>query len=671
MSLGVRVGGLSRQVIGLIVVAAVTLLVTVAIFIASAQNDQSLLDRRLVASQLERTAQEMTIETLRAVRGNKASFDTVLTQRARFIADLDALSGKDPKRQTVRVPADRQAELASVQSSWNEYNLALAKVLEGQKAILGVSGLAAQINQLLPDLLSTSDDVVQALIASQASPQVVYLATRQLMLIERIGLTMGEITGGDQTAANASDRFGRDVALFGGVLNGFLNGNRMAPRIDDSATRAKLRDVAVLFATVNQGGSDVLAQAPALLTANQAATTIDKIAGAFTANVSKLATGLAQDQLNSGRLAYVGYLTGLIALLVLFWLGVVLVRDSRSAMRSTEAQNQRNQQAILRLLDEMMTLADGDLSSHTTVTEEITGAIADSVNYSIDALRDLVGTINDTSVRVSAAVERSQSDSRTLADKSREQAQEISAVSDSIAQMSDQIEAVSFNAQQSAAIAQSSVDVAHRGGDAVRETIAGMTNIREQIQETAKRIKRLGESSQEIGDIVGLITDIADQTNILALNAAIQAAMAGEAGRGFAVVADEVQRLAERVGKATRQIELLVNTIQTDTSEAMLAMEQTTTNVVSGAALAENAGKALQEIETVSLNLSEQISQIAQVTEKEAQVATDLREKVNNIRENTQETSDKAIRASEEIGTLGSLSSELNRSVAGFKMPDR
>jgi twitching motility protein PilJ len=237
--------------------------------------------------------------------------------------------------------------------------------------------------------------------------------------------------------------------------------------------------------------------------------------------------------------------------------------------------------------------------------------------------------------------------------------------------MSDQIEAVSFNAQQSAMIAQSSVDVAHRGGDAVRETISGMTSIREQIQETAKRIKRLGESSQEIGDIVGLITDIADQTNILALNAAIQAAMAGEAGRGFAVVADEVQRLAERVGKATRQIELLVNTIQTDTSEAMLAMEQTTTNVVSGAALAENAGKALREIETVSLSLSEQISQIAKVTEQEAAVATDLRETVNSIRAETQDTTEKAIRAADEIGALGSLSLELNNSVAGFKMPTR
>ncbi|OZB37004.1 MAG: hypothetical protein B7X44_03515 [Halothiobacillus sp. 15-55-196] len=671
MSLGVKLGGLSRQVIVLVVVAAITLLVTVAIFILSAKNDQTLLERRLVASQLERSSQEMTIETLRAVRGNKASFDTVLTLRAQFISDLNALSGKDPKRPYAGVPNERKAELAKVQKIWDEYNLALAKVLEGQKAILGVGDLASQINQLLPDLLSSSDEVVQALIAAQASPQVVYLATRQLMLVERIGLTMSEITSGGQNAANASDRFGRDVALFGGVLNGFLNGNRMAPQINDPAARAKLRDVAVLFATVNQGGSDLLSEAPTLLAANQAALKIDKIAGEFTGDVSKLSSALAQDQVNSGRLAYIGYMTGLITLLLLAWLGYALVRDSRRDQKATEAQNQRNQQAILRLLDEMMTLADGDLSSHTTVTEDITGAIADSVNYSIDALRDLVGTINDTSVRVASAVQRSQANSRALAETSRVQAEKISSVSDAIAQMSDQIEAVSFNAQQSATIAQSSVDVAHRGGDAVRETITGMANIREQIQETAKRIKRLGESSQEIGDIVGLITDIADQTNILALNAAIQAAMAGEAGRGFAVVADEVQRLAERVGKATRQIELLVNTIQTDTSEAMLAMEQTTTNVVSGATLAENAGKALREIETVSLNLSEQISEIAKVTEQEALVATNLRETVNNIRTETQETTDKATRAADEIGALGSLSQELNNSVAGFKMPDR
>ncbi len=670
MSLGTRIGGLSRQVLVLVVLAVLALLVTVAIFVFSAQRDQGFLDRRLVATQMERTSQEMTIEVLRAVRGNSGSFDRLLSMRAEFVDDLDALSGKKKGKGSM-VPPGRQAEVSVVGKTWSDYNDALSKVLEGQKAIVGVNQQAAQIRKLLPDLLSASDDVVQSLVSSGASPQMVYLATRQLMFIERIAVTLDEITNGGESAVNASERFGRDVALFGGVLNGFLKGNRMASQISDPSTRSKLRNVAVLFATVNQGVSGVLDQAPALLAANQASKRIDALSTKFTNSTNDLVTKLAKDQQDAGQLIYIGYASGAIALLLLLWLGVALVRDSRRDLEATETQNQRNQQAILRLLDEMMTLADGDLSAHATVTEDITGAIADSVNYTIDALRDLVGTINDTSVRVADAVEKSQTSSRSLADRSREQASRINEVSDAIASMADQIESVSFSAQQSAQIAESSVDVAHRGGDAVRETISGMNNIREQIQETSKRIKRLGESSQEIGDIVGLITDIADQTNILALNAAIQAAMAGEAGRGFAVVADEVQRLAERVANATRQIELLVNTIQTDTSEAMLAMEQTTTNVVSGANLAENAGKALSEIESVSLKLSEQINQIANIAQQEASTATELRERVNEIRTETQETSASATQAAEEIGTLGSLSQELNRSVAGFRMPER
>jgi len=670
MSLGTRIGGLSRQVLVLVVLAVLALLVTVAIFVFSAQRDQGFLDRRLVATQMERTSQEMTIEVLRAVRGNSGSFDRLLSMRAEFVDDLDALSGKKKGKGSM-VPPGRQAEVSVVGKTWSDYNDALSKVLEGQKAIVGVNQQAAQIRKLLPDLLSASDDVVQSLVSSGSSPQMVYLATRQLMFIERIAVTLDEITNGGESAVNASERFGRDVALFGGVLNGFLKGNRMASQISDPATRSKLRNVAVLFATVNQGVSGVLDQAPSLLAANQASKRIDALSTKFTNSTNDLVTKLAKDQQDAGQLIYIGYASGAIALLLLLWLGVALVRDSRRDLEATESQNQRNQQAILRLLDEMMTLADGDLSAHATVTEDITGAIADSVNYTIDALRDLVGTINDTSVRVADAVEKSQTNSRSLANRSREQASRINEVSDAIASMADQIESVSFSAQQSAQIAESSVDVAHRGGDAVRETISGMNNIREQIQETSKRIKRLGESSQEIGDIVGLITDIADQTNILALNAAIQAAMAGEAGRGFAVVADEVQRLAERVANATRQIELLVNTIQTDTSEAMLAMEQTTTNVVSGANLAENAGKALSEIESVSLQLSEQINQIANIAQQEASTATELRERVNEIRTETQETSASATQAAEEIGTLGSLSQELNRSVAGFRMPER
>ncbi|MFA7522179.1 MAG: methyl-accepting chemotaxis protein [Halothiobacillaceae bacterium] len=671
MSLRARMGGISRKVLILVALAVLALIATVVVFIYSAQREQDFLDRRLAAAELERSSQELTIEVLRAIRGNQGAFDQVQSIRAKFTDGLAALQGQDPGRPQLKVPESRQNLIDRVASSWDAYNDSLSSVLEGRTAILSVGEQADQIGEILPDLTAASDEVVQALVVSGAPSHVIYLATRQLMFVERIGTTLGEITEGGEQAVNASERFGRDVALFGGVLNGLLSGNRMAPRVNDPEARDGLREVGVLFATVNQLVSAVLEQAPQLLAANQAGREIDRISGDFTSATSELARTLAEDQNQASEFLYLGYASGALALLLLVWLGATLIQESRRALADTEATNQRNQAAILRLLDEMMTLADGDLTSHTTVTEDITGAIADSVNYTIDALRDLVGTINDTSVRVAEAVHTSQGSSRALAEKSRGQADRITEISDAIAQMADEIESVSISAQQSAQIAESSVDVAHRGGDAVRQTIKGMSETREQIQETSKRLKRLGESSQEIGDIVGLITDIADQTNILALNAAIQAAVAGEAGRGFAVVADEVQRLAERISDATRQIELLVTTIQTDTSEAMLAMEQTTSNVVDGAALAENAGKALSEIESVSLKLSEQIGDITLVAQKEAAVATDLREAVNRIRQETQQTAENATLAADEIGELGLLSQELNRSVAGFAMPER
>ncbi len=363
------------------------------------------------------------------------------------------------------------------------------------------------------------------------------------------------------------------------------------------------------------------------------------------------------------------FISGMACLIVLLvfvnkWGGKV-----KHQLAAVDEQNRRNQQAILLLLDEMTNLAEGDLTVHTTVTEDITGAIADSVNYSIDALRNLVNTINNTSKQVASAADVTHDSTQKLTTSSEKQAREIANVTSAVSEMAKSIEQVSDHAKSSADVAQQSVNIAHKGAQAVSRTIDGMDTIREQIQETSKRIKRLGESSQEIGDIVGLIDEIADQTNILALNAAIQASTAGEAGRGFAVVADEVQRLAERAGTATKQIEALVKTIQSDTNEAVISMEQSTSNVVSGARLAENAGEALVEIESVSDNLAALIQNITDAAEKQTIAAGNVSKTMNVIQEITMQTSDSASNTASWVGKLKNLGQELKRSVAGFKLP--
>ncbi|HNC69223.1 MAG TPA: methyl-accepting chemotaxis protein, partial [Pseudomonadales bacterium] len=315
-------------------------------------------------------------------------------------------------------------------------------------------------------------------------------------------------------------------------------------------------------------------------------------------------------------------------------------------------------------------LADGDLTSSATVTEDFTGAIADAINYTIDQLRVLVSSINRTSHSVSQAAEDTQATALHLAEAAEHQAQEIAGASSAVNEMAISIDQVSSNAAESASVADRSVALANTGSRVVQNTIGGMDTIREQIQETAKRIKRLGESSQEIGDIVSLINDIADQTNILALNAAIQASMAGEAGRGFAVVADEVQRLAERSSGATRQIEALVKTIQSDTHEAVMSMEQTTSEVVRGARLAEDAGVALEEIETVSKSLAALIQNISNAARQQASSAGHISNTMNIIQEITSQTAAGTTAAAQSVGKLASMTNELRGSVAGFKLPE-
>jgi twitching motility protein PilJ len=329
----------------------------------------------------------------------------------------------------------------------------------------------------------------------------------------------------------------------------------------------------------------------------------------------------------------------LVVLAIMAWT-YYRAEDLRRAAEIQAEQTERNQQAILTLLDELSSLADGDLTVQATVTEDITGAIADSINFAIEALRDLVMTIDQSAALLDTTARGTDLSARSLAEASETQSRQIAAASDSVAKMAASIEEVSGNAERSSDVARHSVDVAHKGGEAVRRTIEGMNAIRETIQDTSKRIKRLGESSQEIGNIVELINDIADQTNILALNASIQASMAGEAGRGFAVVADEVQRLAERSANATRQIEVLVRTIQSDTNEAIVSMERSTTDVVGGALLAENAGAALEEIEQVSNQIALLVQNISGSAREQATAASGITHNMGAVRDISSQTTE-------------------------------
>jgi twitching motility protein PilJ len=332
-------------------------------------------------------------------------------------------------------------------------------------------------------------------------------------------------------------------------------------------------------------------------------------------------------------------------------------------------QNERNQQAILRLLDEMGSLADGDLTVEATVTEDITGTIADSFNFAIEELRKLVTTVRETAIMVDTASKQTENTAAHMARAADTQTQEINAATESIVSMAGSIEEVSGNAERSSDVARHSVEVAHKGGEAVRRTIDGMNTIRETIQETSKRIKRLGESSQEIGNIVELINDIAEQTNILALNASIQASMAGEAGRGFAVVADEVQRLAERSTNATKQIEVLVSTIQADTKEAVVSMERSTTDVVGGALLAENAGAALDEIEQVSNQIASLVQNISGSARQQAGSAADVTRRTTRLKEISEQTGKATTATAAAISKLSEFASQLRKSVEGFTLP--
>jgi len=617
-------------------------------------------------------SQSIVKDAVEASSANVEAFKQLKLTRNMFEQNLNYLRDGNPETGLPPSPESVAEQLDAVSKLWNEFGTNADTILQAEGTIRMLSEFVGAVNETMPTLLAVSDEVVSIMIESGANASQVYVASRQLMLIPRISVNANKVLQGGQGAASAADRFGRDAALFGRVLDAMIKGNKKMNirRVRDPDARDKLAEVAELYETVHDLVGRILDQTPTLFEAQNASnnmvTKSKELLDVATALMNAYTDLESQRPVN----AFIGYVFGLAALILLVMLGFKLMGETRRRLAETAETNRRNQDAIMRLLDEIGDLASGDLTAQATVTEDITGAIADAINYAIDALRRLVSTINETTVQVSSAAQETQATAMHLAEASDHQAEQITAASAAINEMAISIEHVSNNASESSQVATKSVDIAKKGSRAVQDTIFGMDSIREQIQETSKRIKRLGESSQQIGDMVELINDIADQTNILALNAAIQAAMAGESGRGFAVVADEVQRLAEKSTDATKQIEALVKTIQSDTNEAVASMEQSTAGVVTGAQLALRAGEALEEIENVSTHLADLTQSISDSAQQQATAAVSISESMNVIQEVTTQTSAGTNETSASIGNLAELSNELRKSVSGFKLPE-
>lgn len=563
-------------------------------------------------------------------------------------------------------------EYKKVATLWKSLSYDIDLISSQQDVINQLYNMNISISDSIPEIQAEYNLMVDKMVREKVSSNQVVIAKNQVFIAERILRSINSVFVGTENSENSAHDFSVDIETFGVYLDAQLNGNAElgVAKVESPEVRESLEGIKTEYDKVlKSAATSVLKHTNQIVNVRQSSSEIFSQSDAMLTALGDLSE---QTQYGWKAFALVAVLTLSLLGLITSVLKLLSLRSKADKQRVATLQEEydRNQNAILRLLDEIADLADGDLRSYATVSEDFTGAIADSINFAIDQLRDLVSRIHETSQEVARYTQDTQNITNQLAEASEHQAQEIAGASTAMNEMALSIDQVSANASESAQVAQRSVYIASNGAQVVNRSIEGMDTIREQIQETSKRIKRLGESSQEIGNIVSLINDIADQTNILALNAAIQASMAGEAGRGFAVVADEVQRLAERSASATKQIETLVKTIQTDTNEAVISMEQTTTEVVRGANLAKDAGIALDEIQKVSGDLANLIASISDAAKLQSASASHIAATMTVVQEITSQTTTATFDTARSVSELANMSESLRESVTDFKLPD-
>ena len=684
---------LPRQLSILSTALGASILLAVGLVAFNAYNSGVASTRTQIASDALMHSQRIGKAAPNAVQGNMEGSRQLEESRNEVNRALNTLAdgGRYNNRSVGSAPSSVLPELQDARKRWAASDKAAGTIVRHRFDLGGLDETLTKLNAMSPDLLALSEDIIATKTRQGASTREMAALGRMSMLTQRMSRNASAFLTEGGISSETAFQLGRDTTVFRNTVDGLLSGNDtlgITP-VRDAETREKVMALKKQFEDYGKLVTFVLDRLEKFSAAKSAERLLFTENEPLRQSLARLQTSLRDAQDSLGLAFWLMVVAGLLTLLIAAAIGRVLLQDSQARSRASErrrqeaegmrqqaqnqeeaakAMNEQNQAAILRLMNELQEVADGDLTVQATVSEDITGAIADSVNYTVEELRGLVGRVTVTAEQVTAASTHASGISSDLLLASQQQSREIEDAAATVTKMANEITDVSQSASESAEVARQSVAAARQGATAVQNAIKGMDEIREQIQETSKRIKRLGESSQEIGEITELISDITEQTNVLALNAAIQAASAGEAGRGFSVVAEEVQRLAERSAEAAKQIGALVRTIQTDTHDAVAAMEKSTQGVVEGAKLSDAAGTALEDISQVSNRLAELIQGISTATGMQATSAGGVAQNIQHILQVTQQTQDGTTQTAQSVRKLSVLAQELKNSVSRFRI---